>query len=413
MSSDRSNDNNNPKGPLDDLFNIFFRAFQNPRPYPNSSDQNKQGRERRFEQCISRLGNDQSICHKLRQLEEEVDELRAEGEKVAARSGHNEEAAPYLDIARIMYQEMAPLAALIQDPSALEAVLASRLQEFTKGAPLENVLIDWLLEQSSAGISEWPMYLLKPEFVPGREMFADVPYAPYTLERDSMLTNSGICWRDAFEDLLRTQQGKPLIPERQRGQSIKTPYTTWAQRVYHSSFQQQKTEQDPFNILMHRLQEWALGPDPIPWKEEKSDDDELSYEYSHDAEDEHDEPSQNGSEPKTELEAYERLLSSQSSETPTSNKPSVLSTLTTTERTVAPDGSVTTKIVLKKRFADGNEETSSTVHTQRGGDVEAASNDPWKALMQSQLQSQSSTSKSDGQEKQGEKGKKNGWFWSG
>jgi hypothetical protein len=37
--------------------------------------------------------------------------------------------------------------------------------------------------------------------------------------------------------------------------------------------------------------------------------------------------------------------------------PSILSTLTTTERHMAADGMVTTKTVLKKRFADGREET--------------------------------------------------------
>lgn len=47
----------------------------------------------------------------------------------------------------------------------------------------------------------------------------------------------------------------------------------------------------------------------------------------------------------------------------TQKKPEVLSALTTTETTRLPDGTVTTKVVLKKRFADGREETSESVHT--------------------------------------------------
>ncbi|KAL8744260.1 MAG: hypothetical protein Q9190_003464 [Brigantiaea leucoxantha] len=43
--------------------------------------------------------------------------------------------------------------------------------------------------------------------------------------------------------------------------------------------------------------------------------------------------------------------------------PSIISTLTTTERNTLPDGSVTTKVVLKKRFSDGSEESSESIHT--------------------------------------------------
>jgi hypothetical protein len=46
-------------------------------------------------------------------------------------------------------------------------------------------------------------------------------------------------------------------------------------------------------------------------------------------------------------------------------KPNVLSTLTTTETIRLPDGTVTTKVVLRQRFADGREETSERSHTSR------------------------------------------------
>ncbi|EME81734.1 uncharacterized protein MYCFIDRAFT_182926 [Pseudocercospora fijiensis CIRAD86] len=44
-------------------------------------------------------------------------------------------------------------------------------------------------------------------------------------------------------------------------------------------------------------------------------------------------------------------------------KPDVLSALTTTHTTRLPDGTVTTKVVLKQRFADGREETTESLHT--------------------------------------------------
>ena len=44
-------------------------------------------------------------------------------------------------------------------------------------------------------------------------------------------------------------------------------------------------------------------------------------------------------------------------------KPDILSQLTTTHTTRLPDGSVTTKVVLKQRFADGREETHESIYT--------------------------------------------------
>jgi hypothetical protein len=165
--------------------------------------------------------------------------------------------------------------------------------------------------------------------------------------------------------------------------------------------------------------------------------DEPSYEYSHDHEDQHDDPptpkrqqfpfrtrNQQAAkgedweqEHETEMDAYERLeaasapMPAQTSAqyppiTPAQNaaKPSVLSTLTTTERSVAPDGSVTTKVVLKKRFADGREESSETVHTQRGQE-EAQTRDPWRAL-------QAPVLPVEDQIKPGVNKKRSSWFWS-
>jgi hypothetical protein len=163
--------------------------------------------------------------------------------------------------------------------------------------------------------------------------------------------------------------------------------------------------------------------------------DEPSYEYSHDHEDQHDDPptpkqehfatsrhhTAKGEdweqEHETEMDAYERLEAASapapapsptqifpSSTAQNEAKPSILSTLTTTERTVAPDGSVTTKVVLKKRFADGREESSETVHTQRGQE-DAHTREPWRALP--------TPAQASPVEDNGDQGKKkSGWFWS-
>jgi hypothetical protein len=154
--------------------------------------------------------------------------------------------------------------------------------------------------------------------------------------------------------------------------------------------------------------------------------DEPSYEYSHDHSDQHDDPptpkrehfatsthhAAKGEdweqEHETEMDAYERLESA-STLSLTRFPPipaaqsSILSTLTTTERSVAPDGSVTTKLVLKKRFADGREESSETVHRQRGQE-DGRTRDPWRAL-------QGPSAPAENQVQTGEK-KSSGWFWS-
>ncbi|KAK0932000.1 hypothetical protein LTR57_000220 [Friedmanniomyces endolithicus] len=77
----------------------------------------------------------------------------------------------------------------------------------------------------------------------------------------------------------------------------------------------------------------------------------------------------------------------------TTSKVDVLSSLTTTHTTRLPDGTVTTKVLLKQRFADGREESEERVHTYREG-----------------LASHQQHSEVGVGEK--EKKKRGGWFWS-
>lgn len=77
-------------------------------------------------------------------------------------------------------------------------------------------------------------------------------------------------------------------------------------------------------------------------------------------------------------------------------RPDVLSQLTTTETVRMPDGTVTTKVVLKRRFADGREETKETVHTSNEAlEAQAAEE---KARVEA--------------ERKREGGKGKGWFWT-
>lgn len=69
-------------------------------------------------------------------------------------------------------------------------------------------------------------------------------------------------------------------------------------------------------------------------------------------------------------------------------KVDVLSALTTTHTTRLADGTVTTRVTLKQRFADGREETTESIHTSNEKEAQSRANDQ-------------ETSE-----------KKSGWFWS-
>jgi hypothetical protein len=80
-------------------------------------------------------------------------------------------------------------------------------------------------------------------------------------------------------------------------------------------------------------------------------------------------------------------------------RPRVLSSLTTTQTTRAADGTVTTRVVLKRRFADGSEESNESVQTRHEGQ------EPERGV-------QAKSSLVEAKEAE-EKAKKNkGWFWS-
>ncbi|KAF2993071.1 hypothetical protein E8E13_000978 [Curvularia kusanoi] len=228
------------------------------------------------------------------------------------------------------------------------------------------------------------------------------PYSPAALEADERTKHMGSLWRNAFEDLMQTTQEHPLLSEAQNTQLDQMGL--YSLRDYQKELLQ---EQDRKRRL--------LSPQYRATEHESND--EPSYEYAHDHEDQHDDPPtpkpQQTEFPKahssaleskqnteTELDVYEQLLQpSSASPEALQSKSKILSTLTTTERTTASDGTVTTKVVLKKRFADGSEQSSETVHTQRGENSHQTGGD-WEVVQQA----------SDATRQREEK--KGGWFWS-
>jgi hypothetical protein len=91
-------------------------------------------------------------------------------------------------------------------------------------------------------------------------------------------------------------------------------------------------------------------------------------------------------------------------------KDSIVSTMTTTERRTLPDGTVETKRVLKKRFADGREESNESVERQM-----SSSSNSRSAVSKPLEREVASTARQDKQtqtnEKEDPRPKRSGWFW--
>ena len=252
------------------------------------------------------------------------------------------------------------------------------------------------------------------------------PYSPIQLEHHKVLGSQGIPWREAFEDLLVSRRAEDFSSEHELSPLDRICYML---RLFRLGMH--KREEDRSNTVMEASQRYpsqlagSPSEQPSEWKNKKR---EMSHNPEGDPGD--------GSEEQevTELDLYSYLLGTQGH--PPANKslassstamqpyphcsptrkdsspmiidnrprPSILSTLTTTERTVLQDGTVHTKVVLKKRFADGREESTETAHTQNplpkpqyqsptALNDQAQGQVPWKG---------------GGKEK--ERGK--GWFWT-
>jgi hypothetical protein len=92
------------------------------------------------------------------------------------------------------------------------------------------------------------------------------------------------------------------------------------------------------------------------------------------------------------------------------NEDSIVSTMTTTERRTLPDGTVETKRVLKKRFADGREESNESVERQT-----SPYSNP-RSTVSKPLESEITTAARQDKQtqtdvKENPRPKRSGWFW--
>ncbi|KAF4555150.1 Hypothetical protein D9617_3g022220 [Elsinoe fawcettii] len=275
------------------------------------------------------------------------------------------------------------------------------------------------------------------------EWFLKSRYSPVQCETDPHLHQQGSMWRAAFEDLMcaglgTEQRAREAWTGQREDQRL---YGAWAQ-----------TGRDWMLGLMCR----GVVPPLLPglyrlpdkgvmdrvWKGLVKGEEEVGYaparkdfwglvrEVGWFDSDEREEQlrsvqieAERFEKPETEMDAYEQFLGkangreapqvkhvaarpapSQPQREPQRqiteqdvSKSKILSTLSTTEKTTLPDGTVTTKVVLKKRFADGSEQMTETVST-----THAHGGEEWKGHDGKTVET--------GEQQKSEQ-KKKGWFW--
>lgn len=192
------------------------------------------------------------------------------------------------------------------------------------------------------------------KWIPHLGFFAFNQYSPLLLERQWNLQRNPLRWREAFEDLLMLQHGEcdgQRTNERYR--SLNLDANIWLHELSQKSLIRHRLP------LMSFFDRPLLSDQPVIEQEPEPDVDAIT---------------------ESELDHYEHFLgnlgtftaasgTSQQNGAPGSEdeqfsgRMSVISTMTTTEKRVLPDGTISTKRVLKKRFADGREETNEIIST--------------------------------------------------
>ena len=307
-----------------------------------------------------------------------------------------------------------------------------------------------------------PPRQLLSQALSGQGSILDVPlayilhgsYSPIHLEHQTPFRDRGLRWREAFEDLLSFENGQDLLENPWiASDSTKTP----SQRIDNmmaliKSKQGQQIAETHENLLESVPE--AAGH-PTTWMGYNSnrakDDAELATvggiarslfdlhlsrastdaqrkqaEATNEDEDEktfnENDKDDNVEEAACEIDLYGHPFGKQRKSTATDpaasqsrilahlrrdsesgvcidgDKPGVLSTFTTTRKTILQDGTAHTKFVLKRRFSDGREEITESVHTQN-------------ALPENSLQLPKDAITKAERGEAGEKSKP-GWFWS-
>ena len=254
------------------------------------------------------------------------------------------------------------------------------------------------------------------------------PYSPVWLEQQPRLCDHDAKWREAFEDLLAVQSGQNLPPK--CSQRTHESSFDWVRGMMHSAMcksednseesssvtgkTSEPTRQYPrlLSLLnsLRQLEDAAdEGEDPEiddfindDDNDDDDDDDELTELDLCDRICGSQQPSFNGI-AKAAARSFSHLQPESSQSNTDDKTPSILSTLTTTERTTLQDGSVHTKIVLKKSFSDGREESTETVHHQNG--IRQTQDAASKAM-------KAEDARKSGKDMGSKQNKSGGWFWS-
>ena len=257
------------------------------------------------------------------------------------------------------------------------------------------------------------------------------PYSPARLEQSQALGERGIQWRQAFEDLLTVQSGQAISTEASNRPGMST--SDWLCDMIGIAMREKGRDMQERHQVSRSTSETARRQPGFLDRFADSRQPENDADEDDDEDGDFDEDDDDDDEEITELDLYNRFLGFgntatepdplssllgqlasrsfahlQHDSTPTeteNNKPSILSTLTTTERTTLQDGTVHTKVVLKKKFSDGREESTETVHTQ---------NPVPQGITQTQLMA-NSQERDDGNSERTQEGKEKksrGWFWS-
>ncbi len=267
------------------------------------------------------------------------------------------------------------------------------------------------------------------------------PYSPVQLERQPRLSN--INWRDAFEELISATEGKEISC------SPITPLADvfgWICRVGMRSESRdwEAGVMGPVGVLLSKCPVTTCAGGILSveelekireWEEESHEDCGVRFPTELDLyrrpfgdDKESSKPSKfSAREAESVTTAVQQSFVSESyaasrTEDGHGERPSVVATLTTTESVTDVDGKVHTKVVLKKRFADGREESSETVYsgqTQEGsrawssafGDSFGQEKEGFRP--ESRLETKVAEILSKGEHSTEEaKKKKSSWFWS-
>lgn len=251
----------------------------------------------------------------------------------------------------------------------------------------------WII--SDAVVPRWALGLIAPDFTttlrtPAEMMWPSAHYllfsrySPLILENYKPTARDDGHWRRAFEDLLSTSSVED--PRGDVGAPSNETYRQYIQRLGSRNLLGLPTNSD------------QSSPSP----DEPTTELEL---YEH-AFDEHFNTTSNATVAETgPVEKPSASSAKRSSLSDTAkhatDKPNVLSIMTTTHSVTLPDGTTTTKKVLKRRFADGREETTETVDTSPTHIGATAVPQPARPQIQDQEFHRDEQSKKSGT-----------WFWS-